>query len=218
MGRLLDYFNGLKYGDSIDKQIINAVTGALVADDAGPFMYYPISLNRDRQSQNWCQIGYFLRRYYSWVIPDVERKVNSHLILPGQDVLSVNFTGCAMARFTNHKRSEIYAGHIFLRREEGDCSDIWSAYCEENQPNVSIFRPRYLKIIEYDVFWKKWGLISSSNKAYEIVTWLNVDDNARVEDIIFYKIEEVKLSYSYGIPKLKDDNSLLKQLYRNIQL
>lgn len=215
MGRILDYFKTLQHGNALEQEFVNVVNKSLSIDDAGPFIHCPIGNKRGITntgaigtvsfSQNWCQQGYFLRKYYSWIVPDREGKINSHLVLPGQDALSINFSGCAMARFTNHKRSETYVGHIYLAGQGDlyDCRDIWAAYCKESFPNISIFRPKSLTNCYGDPCWNKWGLISASNKAYEII--VRYDTPHQISEITFVNIKEVKLTYSYKLPDANDD-------------
>lgn len=217
MGRLLDYFHTLQRGTMLEREFVNVVNKSLSIDDAGPFIHCPIGYKRGiiqgggagtvSFSQNWCQQGYFLKKYYSWVIPDRDGKINSHLVLPGQDALSLNFSGCVMARFTNHKRTETYVGHIYLAGQGDiyDCRDIWAAYCKESDPNISIFRPKTLINCYEDRRWSKWGLITASNKAYEIIVCYDTPNQNRVSEILFENIKEVKLTYSYKLPDAKDD-------------
>lgn len=172
MGLLVNYFKGLKIDDEIDSSISDAMLGHASTDKGKSF-------NRT----NWTETGIYLSKFHSWYIPYVERKINSHLVLPYQDALSAGFSGCAMARFLNYKGTETHVAHIWLQGEyeHGDCRNEWINFCESNNYNhaISIFRPKAIKntydYLNRRMIITKCGLISSNKEMFDITLLFDTD-------------------------------------------
>lgn len=180
MGLLLNYFKSLKSGDIIDDVILMKER-----QDVGN------SNIRDIINDNWTEEGFFIRKYYSWFIPYKENKINFHRVLDGQDAISCDFSGCAMAYFYDPKMSEKYVAHICLlgENEQEDCRKLWINYCKRNPShyNTKIFIPKAIRCCIpinksddldisphwYNCHFNKWGLISHTRKCYDIIVEIN---------------------------------------------
>lgn len=169
MGLLLNYFTHLKPGCDIDQRILHAVNGLNNVDDAGQ---YPLNVQKNGR---WAQKGYYIPIYNSWFIPYIEGSINSHRIVYGQDVLSTNFSGCALARFKD-LNNYLNAAHICFQGEsKQDCKKMWIEFCRNNclSRKPKIFCPKigdfdYLEGYNYLYIDECWGLISADGICYSI--------------------------------------------------
>ena len=173
MGLLLEYFKSLKPGDNINLAIFPTNNR-----DVGN------SIIRNIIDDNWTEEGFFIGRYYSWFIPYKENKINFHRVLKGQDAISRDFSGCAMACFYNPTMSEKYVAHICLLGNDvpGDCRKFWENYCKINRSHYAtkIFIPKAIRCTiptimdEKQPSWynpklEKLGLISHAGRCYDII-------------------------------------------------
>lgn len=207
MGLLLNYFESLKYGDIIDRDIFQTMR----REDIG-------NSNVMQTIYDSCtQKGLYIPKYFSWYIPYVEKKINFHLVVEGQDAISTDFSGCAMACFYNHKSTQKYVAHICLLGNsiDGDCRDVWRFFCNKNPSNYNtrLFIPKTMRCVcpSYNAVslgrldpWGntsiyKWGLISHMGRCYEII--VEYKDN----NLIFHKISETKSSINGHLPKSEWD-------------
>lgn len=168
MGLLLHYFKHLRQGMDIDPKIVQAVDSLGNVDDAGQ---YPLNVQRNGR---WAQKGYYIPNYNSWFIPYIEGSINSHRIVYGQDVLSTEFSGCALARFKDIN-GDLNAAHIcFHNNSIMDCKNMWIEFCRNKCLSIKpiIFCPTIgdLKIIteSYVYIDVCWGLISSEGICHNI--------------------------------------------------
>lgn len=180
MGLLLDYFNHLKKGIGIDLRIVQIVNRLGNVDDAGQ---YPLNVQRNGR---WAQKGYYIPQYNSWFIPYIEGSINSHRIVYGQDVLSTEFSGCALARFKDIK-NDLNAAHICFHEDSHlDCKTMWIEFCRNKCLSIKpkIFCPTIGNMDYYDdkvhfYFDECWGLISSEGICYSIKVQKIVNQDTR---------------------------------------
>lgn len=195
MGKLLDYFRGLKVGDEIDKSISDAMNGySTTIDTCKTF-----------NIQNWTEEGIYLRQFASWYVPYRERKINSHLVLSFQDAFSAGFTGCAMARFMNYKGTEYHVAHIWLdEKKQYSCEKKWITFCNNNPYyyRTNVFRPKLItNAFLGNGFLCKCGLISSRGDMFDVT--IMIDEQRK---FTFVKLARNQPSFSGSIsPFLPND-------------
>lgn len=185
MGLLIDYLNGLRYREVIDKDI------TLMIKD-----FFP----PQAKAKDWISTGVTNMKYHFLYIPWVPAAIAYFEIDVEQDLLSLPFSGCYMALYDNESNNP-HGFHIHTNTNADSRKNTWNSYihnCQDTNRCI-IYKPNteylYAAKSRYpEKAFQLWGIISAERECFSVIV------ESYNNNFIFYSINGESRCSSTTIP------------------
>lgn len=185
MGLLIDYLNGLKREEVIDKDITLMIKG----------LFPPQAKGRD-----WISTGVTNMKYNFLYIPWVPAAIAYFETDAGQDFLSLPFSGCYIALYNNENNNP-YGFHIHTNTNADSRKSTWNSYihnCQDTNRCI-IYKPNteYLYAAQSHYPGKSfqlWGIISAERECFSVIV------ESYNNNFIFYSMTKEPRYFRTTIP------------------